>query len=243
MSTDNMIPGDLPPGRDKPLCGARRRGTQDGFCARPAGWGTSHAGTGSCKLHGGSTPNHQIAAERIQVAELAGRYSVPREVHPLVGVVEQYHRYAGQVAYLEERVNALPEDALFWGVESETDRRDPDGDGERLRTGAAAEFERRSKAGPNALLEQFDRVQREYAKLGVDIIRIGLETAASAMRDKFGAQLGAVIDQMMVRFAGLVRERFDLDSGDEAALLAAFRPLAVEAIAAFAGAPQGEVAA
>jgi len=26
---------------------------QDGYCTRPAGWGTPHPGTGRCKLHGG----------------------------------------------------------------------------------------------------------------------------------------------------------------------------------------------
>jgi len=26
---------------------------QDGYCQRPAGWGTPHAGSGRCKLHGG----------------------------------------------------------------------------------------------------------------------------------------------------------------------------------------------
>ena len=27
-----------------------------------AGWGTDHPGIGSCKFHGGSTPNHRTAA-------------------------------------------------------------------------------------------------------------------------------------------------------------------------------------
>jgi hypothetical protein len=35
-------------------CGAKKR--SDGTpCKRPAGWGTDHAGTGRCKLHGGSS--------------------------------------------------------------------------------------------------------------------------------------------------------------------------------------------
>jgi hypothetical protein len=34
------------------LCGAKKHNSTD-TCARPAGWGTTHPGTGRCKLHGG----------------------------------------------------------------------------------------------------------------------------------------------------------------------------------------------
>jgi hypothetical protein len=47
--------------RDRPQCGARKRQTP-GNCARPAGWGTDHAGHGPCKLHGGSTRAHKVHA-------------------------------------------------------------------------------------------------------------------------------------------------------------------------------------
>jgi hypothetical protein len=46
------------PGHDRLLCGAKRR-QGDGSCHRPAGWGTQHPGAGRCKLHGGTTRNHQ----------------------------------------------------------------------------------------------------------------------------------------------------------------------------------------
>jgi len=36
------------------ICGKKNR--QGLPCARPAGWGTPHPGSGPCKLHGGSTP-------------------------------------------------------------------------------------------------------------------------------------------------------------------------------------------
>jgi hypothetical protein len=38
------------------ICGARTRNpeTENELCQRPAGWGTSHAGVGRCKLHGGA---------------------------------------------------------------------------------------------------------------------------------------------------------------------------------------------
>jgi hypothetical protein len=219
-------------GHGKPRCGARRKDGSGGTCRRGAGAGTDHPGVGPCSLHLGSTRNHRIAAERAQLADLAERYSVPRQVHPLDGVMEQYHRYAGQVAYLERRVNELGEDDLFWGVESETDRRNPDEaqDGDRLRTVSAAEFERKSKAGANAKLEQFDKVQAQYAKLGVEIVRIGLETAGDAMASKFAAKLQVMLGELMAECAALA------EAQGAAGLADAFRARMVSKVAAFAGA-------
>lgn len=58
-------------------CGAERRG--GGECGRPAGWGTSHPGIGRCKNHGGSTPNHQRAAEREIAARAVARFALVDE--------------------------------------------------------------------------------------------------------------------------------------------------------------------
>jgi hypothetical protein len=77
---------------DRPQCGARKR--QPAYpgetCARPAGWGTEHAGYGKCKLHGGATPYRH------------GRYS--RVVHELLlpSIRSKMRRY-----YATELVTAL----------------------------------------------------------------------------------------------------------------------------------------
>lgn len=55
----------------RPLCGAQRRAREGGRCMRPAGWGTSHLGVDRCKLHGGSTRNHCIAAAKERLAQMA----------------------------------------------------------------------------------------------------------------------------------------------------------------------------
>jgi hypothetical protein len=44
------------------VCGARKR--KGGTCKNPAGFKTSHVGTGACHLHGGATPTHVVAAQR-----------------------------------------------------------------------------------------------------------------------------------------------------------------------------------
>lgn len=231
-----MTPTDPSPNRDK-FCGGKKRGPEGGSCTRPAGWGTPHVGIGRCKLHGGSTPNSIIAAERILAAELAERYSVPRKVHPLAGVLEQYERYAGQVTYLEGLVNAIPPDELFFGVSEIVDRRGPDADGdepggERLRTGAAAEFEVKRKAGPNAKLEQFDKVQREYARLGVEIVKIGLESATRSVTEQVGARLATLVQALLADVAADVVATY---GGDAAAVAQRWQPLAVARVVEMAG--------
>ena len=50
------------------LCGATRRQGDKSPCRRPAGWGTSHVGFGTCKLHGGSTPDSTKHAEKQRAA-------------------------------------------------------------------------------------------------------------------------------------------------------------------------------
>lgn len=89
-------------GYDK--CGAERNGR---ICTRPAGWGTSHAGYGACKLHGGSTPTHIKAAHTLQVIDAAKKFGVPRTVDPATGILECVHKAAGQVDYFEDECNNL----------------------------------------------------------------------------------------------------------------------------------------
>ena len=60
-------------------CGAKTSGSGRP-CARPAGWGTEHPGSGKCKLHGGRSPGGPIVhgryslAHRASLAEKAERF-------------------------------------------------------------------------------------------------------------------------------------------------------------------------
>lgn len=58
------------------LCGSKKK--SGGKCGRPAGWGTSHPGSGRCKLHGGSStgPNSEEGKKKIAANALKhGGYS------------------------------------------------------------------------------------------------------------------------------------------------------------------------
>jgi hypothetical protein len=91
------------------LCDAQRRAKEGGRCTRPAGWGTSHAGIGRCKLHGGSTPNHGIAAARATLSHIATRIDAAN-VMPDEALRLCVRIAAGEVLYASQRVAALAEE-------------------------------------------------------------------------------------------------------------------------------------
>lgn len=86
-------------------CGAKKR-QGEGTCTRPAGWGTDHVGSGRCKLHGGSTPAGGKAAEREQAIAAVAMYGLPREIDPHAALLEELHRTAGHVAFLQQIISA-----------------------------------------------------------------------------------------------------------------------------------------
>ena len=94
------------PGRDSRHCGSPKR-QGPGTCTRPAGWGTSHVGVGRCKLHGGSTPTHEKHAEKVQAEAAVVKYGLPRTVDPATALLEEIHRTAGAVAWLDQQVTAM----------------------------------------------------------------------------------------------------------------------------------------
>lgn len=148
-------------------CGGKLRGERPGTCRRPAGAGTNHVGIGRCKLHGGATRNHNINAQKILVQRTANAYGIPRHIDPADGLIEEYWRTAGIVAGLEAKVRSIPEDELIWGVTETTTSEDG--------------VTRKSKAVPNIWLKLFNEERDRFAKLGVEIVRLGLE----ARRDEY----------------------------------------------------------
>ncbi len=174
------------PRRDKPeklYCGARKR-QGEGTCTRPAGWGTPHVGIGCCKLHGGTLPNSIAKANRILAEQTANAYGIPRHIDPADGLIEEYWRSAGIIAGLETKVAALPPDDLVWGVTETTDFPSSEDDDGNTRGGQIT----KRKAVPNIWLKLFNEERDRFAKLGLEIVRLGLD----ARRDEYiRAQVGA----------------------------------------------------
>lgn len=92
------------------LCGAKRR-QKDGTCGKPAGWGTSHVGYGTCRLHGGNTPNQVAGATRRQVETEARRALADFRPGPVTNPLQALGEHAAIVTelrdYLRDQVARL----------------------------------------------------------------------------------------------------------------------------------------
>lgn len=96
-------------------CGARTRNGRT--CNNPAGYKTDHLGYGNCHLHAGATPNGITHAQREAATDQVARLGLPRNIDPQTALLEEVHRTAGHVAYLEQLVqhgtDELTVDTMF----------------------------------------------------------------------------------------------------------------------------------
>jgi hypothetical protein len=73
-----------------------------------AGWGTNHPGTGKCKWHGGSMPNHVKAAAKDELRKLLG---TEKEMNPFEAIMWCIRIRAGEVEWLGQKMAELEKDA------------------------------------------------------------------------------------------------------------------------------------
>lgn len=173
---------DVPEGRDSRLCGAKKR-QGEGDCRRPAGWGTNHVGEGPCKLHGGSTPTVSRGARLTLVdrkaRELMATYGLPIEISAEQGILEEVHRTAGHVAWLQDVVRNLEPEDLVWGITQKKSG------GEDWGTTEAAE--------PNVWLKLYREERAHLAKVCADAIRCGIEERRVKLAEQQGQLVANVI--------------------------------------------------
>lgn len=86
-------------------CGAKTRA--GGKCTRPPGWGTGHPGIGSCKFHGGSTRNHEVAAAVTLARRELAVMGRPLDIEPHEALLECVRITAGEVQYASDRIAEL----------------------------------------------------------------------------------------------------------------------------------------
>lgn len=169
-------------GHDRRVCGAQRAKGQ-GACQRPAGWGTDHPGAGTCKLHGGSTPNHRAAA-RIELARRdVVTFGLPRDIGPAAALLEEVHRTAGHVSWLQIKVAELDEEDLVWGVVEEVDKQ-------------AAEFggtDTTRAAKPNVWLTLYQQERKHLAAVAKAAIDAGCNERLVRLAEEQGAVLASAI--------------------------------------------------
>jgi hypothetical protein len=188
-------------GRDSSLCGGRTRA--GGSCRRPAGWGTDHPcvpGT-RCKLHGGSTPTHQPAAERAAAEQIAAQFGLELDGTPPGEIIlREIGRASAMVKQLVAYVGELPSQDLIWGITSRKVRKDADGQ-------QVVEVKEEARQNIWIVMLREERVQ--LRELIVAAHRAGIEDRQIALMERSGELISAAFWGLL----GDLRAAWHLDGG------------------------------
>lgn len=140
-----------------------------------------------CLTHGGGTKRAKALSakareehDRRAAAETVLRiFGKPRQIDPAVGLIEEYWRSAGIIAQLEEVVGAMAPEELVWGKEREetkTAALDTDEVGSLDPAATTTETKTIRAARPSVWLKMFNEERDRFIRLGVEIVRLQLET-------------------------------------------------------------------
>lgn len=173
----------------KPKCGGKRRAADSGGlpCTRPAGWGTDHAGTGRCKLHGGSTPSHQQAGQKALASAALVTFGLPRTVDPRDALLEEVYRSAGAVDWLHRQVQELQAEEVIWGKSEEVEKH-------------AGEFpgtDITHKASVNVWVQLWQTERAHLVKVAKEAINCGIEERRVRLAEQQGAMLAGAIKAIL----------------------------------------------
>jgi hypothetical protein len=193
---------DEPIKPDGVVCGAA--GRQGRPCQKPAGWATDHVGTGRCKLHGGSTPNHVVAAKRIQASGVLATYGLPRtgKQDPRDLLMEELNRTFGHIDWLADIIRRMDPEALTMGITSMMEGERPAGkDGI-----PSAVWEIVEGAAPSVWLKLY-QWEREFGyKVAKDTAALGLLERAVQLEEAQAGLMATVMIRMGDRL-GLTAEQ------------------------------------
>lgn len=183
-------------------CAAKTR--SGGECKLPAGHGTEHVGVGRCKRHGGSTPNHVKAAQKVQATEAVATYGLPREIDPHAALIEELHRTAGHVAFLSDLIQQF-----------ETD--------DQLKQTAFSEYG--SVDRPAVWLDLYDRERKHFKDVAKTCIAVGIEERRVQIAEQQGELMAQITRGILAdldipitpEVQGVIRRNFTLLQGGKAA--------------------------
>lgn len=177
-----------------PKCGgAKRQG--GGTCTQTAGWGTSHPGTGRCKLHGGNTKSHVKAAQEEQARAAMVTYGRPVETTGVDALLDELRWTFGHVVWLRDQVQALEPAVLVWGV---TKRKSPaaelideDRDGPRdpAEIELAALPEVTEAAGVTVWVKLYQEERKHLVDVAERCVRVGIDERKTRLAEQQGQLL------------------------------------------------------
>lgn len=93
-----------------PICGAKKRVSGE-KCQRPAGWGTSHLGTGRCRTHAGNSPTARAAALKKHAIQFMG---APKDINPFDAIIWCIKITAGEIEFLSMEIAKLTDLKDLW---------------------------------------------------------------------------------------------------------------------------------
>lgn len=183
MSADRRKNRNLPRELRGRKCGAKckpREGDAPGtvrYCSQAAGWKTTHPGYGNCKFHGGSTAAGIMFAER-QRAELAVvTFGLPIDVTPQDALLQEVHRCAGTVAYLQDVVRTLGQDQLK----------------QRTFDNKGLSWEK-----PAVWVDMYQAERAALVRVSAEAIKCGVAERAVALAEAQGQMLATVIKAILL---------------------------------------------
>lgn len=200
----------------KRYCGGKKK-QGEGTCTRPPGWGTDHAGSGRCKLHGGCAPSGRVAAMNEQARKAVETYGLPRDISPTDALLEEVRYSAGHVAWLRAKVAEIEADDLVWGKTEEVDKN-------------ASEFagtDTTHAAAVNVWLDLYFRERKHLLDLTKTAISVGIEERRVRLAEAQGSLMNDVIRRILARLSL---------NADQSALLPVVVPEELRRAAAFASA-------
>lgn len=172
-------------------CGGKKR-QGEGTCTQAAGWGTSHAGTGRCKLHGGSTPTQEAGAARIELERTVRRYLDNPDAEPMRDPGDKLLRLASRIEAavdaVGDRVNMLTEVSV-----------------QTIAGGEQVKAE----------VQVWDKLLGRLHAILVDIQKLGLMDREVKLAEQQATMLSAALRDMVAE----ARLRLDLNEAEGAALM------------------------
>jgi hypothetical protein len=141
------------------------------------------AGGKACGFHGGNAKQSKAAAAS-RIAEQKARalvttYGLPVDIAPDQAILDEVHRTAGHVAWLEQQVHALTEGELVWGT-----TRVKEGGDDRGIT---------EEAVPNALLRLYNEERDRLVRVCTAALKAGIEERQVKLAEQQGSMVAQAI--------------------------------------------------
>lgn len=136
-----------------------------------------------CAMHGGNAKQVRGKAKKRtaveKVKDLVATYGLPIDIAPEQAILDEVHRTAGHVAWLEQQVHALTEGELVWGIT-------------RVKEGGE-DYGTTEEAVPHALLKLYNEERDRLVRVCTAALKAGIEERRVKLAEQQGALVANVI--------------------------------------------------